>query len=210
MKFLIDTNPPKIERWVGEAPDFVAGQLIVPASTRRNWGGTFGLDNSAFVSFNERKFKNLQKRQLEHKANCKFVTCPDIVGNAKRTMDIWNHRDRFEHGFELSLVFQNGIEDMDIPWSDTPAVFIGGVDPWKESDACRDLVKTAKILGKHVHIGRVNQIKRFRYFSEIGADTCDGSSIALHDYKLYNIINRFTDNSPTLFDMKAKGKEDER
>lgn len=209
MKFLIDTNPPKIERWVKEAPDFVAGQLIVPASTRRNWGGVFGLDNSAFVSFNERKFKNLQNRQVENKSRCKFVTCPDIVGSAKRTMEIWRHRDRFQHGFELSLVFQNGIEDMDIPWEDTPAVFIGGVDPWKESDACRDIVKTAKILGKHVHIGRVNQIKRFRYFHELGADTCDGSSIALHDYKLYDIINRFTDNSPTLFDMKTKGDTDE-
>lgn len=202
MKFLIDTNPPKIERWRKEAPDFVAGQLIVPASTRRNWGGEFGLDNSAFVSFNEKKFLRLQKNQEKHIGNCRFVTCPDIVGSAKRTMEIWRHRDRFENGFNLSLVFQNGIEDMDIPWEDTPAVFIGGVDPWKESDACRDIVKTAKILGKHVHIGRVNQIKRFRYFHELGADTCDGSSIALHDYKLRDIIARFTDNHPTFFDMK--------
>lgn len=191
MKFLIDTNPPKINRWIEEAPDFVAGQLIVPASTRRNWGGEFGLDNSAFVRFDARKFARLQKNQQEWKDNCLFVTCPDVPGDARRTLEIWRHRDMFSESFELSLVLQNGVEDMNIPWEDTPAVFIGGRDPWKESQACLDLVRTAKILKKHVHCGRVNQIKRFSLYSEAGADTCDGSSIAIHDEKLRDIIRRY-------------------
>ena len=200
MRFLIDTNPPKVKKLFDEFPDFVAGQLIVPASTRKNWGGLFGLDNSAFVSFDSKKFMRLQKNQLMNKDKCLFVTCPDIVGDARRTMEIWRHRDQFQNGFDLSLVFQNGIEDMEIPWDETPAVFIGGADPWKESAACADIVRTAKILGKHVHIGRVNQIKRFKRFSELGADTCDGSSIALHEYKLRDIVARFIDNHPSLFE----------
>ena len=186
MKFLIDTNPPKIEKWIEEAPDFVAGQLIVPASTRKNWGGTFGLDNSAFVRFDAKKFARLQKNQQEWKESCLFVTCPDVPGDARRTLEIWRHRDMFSEEFDLSLVLQNGIEDME----ETPAVFIGGRDPWKESQACLDLVRTAKILKKHVHCGRVNQIKRFSLYSEAGADTCDGSSIAIHDNKLRDIIKR--------------------
>lgn len=201
MKFLIDTNPPKVQAWVEELPDFVAGQLIVPANTRRNWGGEFAMDNSAFVSFDARKFKRLQERQAENRDRCLFVTCPDVPGNARRTMEIWQHRERFGHGFELSLVVQNGHEDMDIPWDDTPAIFIGGRDPWKESQACLDIVRTAKILGKHVHCGRVNQIKRFRIYEEAGADTCDGSSIALHDNKLRMIAERRGEDSyRPLFD----------
>lgn len=190
MKFLIDTNPPKIEAWIEELPDYVAGQLIVPASTRRNWGGVFAMDNSAFKQFNAKKFKRLQENQQENKDNCIFVTCPDVVGNMRRTLEVWKMRERFSHGFNLSLVMQDGAEDLDIPWSETECVFIGGKDPWKDSNACLDLVRTAKLLGKHVHCGRVNQIKRFELFSDVGADTCDGSSIAIYSNKLRDIARR--------------------
>lgn len=178
MKFLLDTNPPDVERLANEYPDFVAGQLIVPSRTRRNWGGLFALDNSAFVSFDADKFRRLQQNNCQHRERCLFATCPDIPGNMRRTLEIWRHRERFSAGFDLCLVIQNGAEDLDIPWAETPAVFIGGIDPWKESLACKDLVKTAKIFGLHVHCGRVNQIKRFEYMAEQGVDTCDGSGAA--------------------------------
>lgn len=178
MKFLLDTNPPDVERLSAEYPDFVAGQLIVPSRTRRNWGGTFALDNSAFVSFDADRFRRLQQNNAPHRERCLFATCPDIPGNMRRTLEIWRHRDRFSAGFDLCLVLQNGAEDMDIPWDETAAVFLGGIDPWKESAACADLIKTAKIFGLHVHCGRVNQIKRFEYMAQRGVDTCDGSGVA--------------------------------
>ena len=178
MKFLIDTNPPDVDRLSAEYPDFVAGQLIVPSRTRRNWGGTFALDNSAFVSFDADRFRRLQRNNAQHRERCLFATCPDIPGNMRRTLEIWRHRDRFSVGFDLCLVLQNGAEDMDIPWAETAAVFIGGIDPWKESAACTDLIKTAKIFGLHVHCGRINQIKRFEYMAQRGVDTCDGSGVA--------------------------------
>lgn len=178
MKFLLDTNPPDVERLANEHPDFVAGQLIVPSRTRRNWGGLFALDNSAFVSFDADRFRRLQQNNVEHRERCLFATCPDIPGNMRRTLEIWRHRDRFSAGFDLCLVLQNGAEDLAIPWSETPAVFIGGIDPWKESAACTDLIRTAKIFGLHVHCGRVNQIKRFEYMAQRGVDTCDGSGVA--------------------------------
>lgn len=178
MKFLLDTNPPDVERLVAEYPDFVSGQLIVPSRTRRNWGGTFALDNSAFVSFDAGRFRRLQQNNAQHRGRCLFATCPDIPGNMRRTLEIWRHRDRFSEGFDLCLVLQNGAEDLDVPWDETPAVFIGGIDPWKESAACADLIKTAQIFGLHVHCGRVNQIKRFEYMAQKGVDTCDGSGVA--------------------------------
>lgn len=178
MKFLIDTNPPDVTRLVAEYPDFVAGQLIVPSRTRRNWGGAFALDNSAFVNFDADRFRRLQNNNQEHCERCLFATCPDIPGSMRRTLEIWRHRERFAAGFDLCLVLQNGAEDLDIPWGETPAVFIGGIDPWKESSACADLIKTAKVFGLHVHCGRVNQIKRFEYMAQRGVDTCDGSGVA--------------------------------
>lgn len=188
MRFLIDTNPPDVERLSKAWPDYVAGQLIVPSRTRRNWGGTFAMDNSAFISFDAERFKRLQERQAANSDRCLFVTCPDVVGNMRRTLELWRHRERFSNGFDLCLVLQNGAEDLEIPWHETNAIFIGGVDPWKESAACRDCITTAKMLGLHVHCGRVNQIKRYEYMASLGCDTCDGSGVARFGFRhLYQI-----------------------
>lgn len=214
MKFLLDTNPPDVMRLVAEYPDYVAGQLICPAHTRTNWGGVFALDNSAFVRFEPKKFAALQQRSAAHAGKCLFVTCPDVVGNMRRTLELWRNRERFSFGLELCLVLQNGAEDLDIPWHETRAVFVGGVDPWKESAACRDLIKTAKALGSHVHCGRVNQIKRFEYMAELGCDTCDGSGVARFGFhQLLQIVSEtngrqqrtlFAENAPiTDFEQNA-------
>lgn len=64
----------------------------------------------------------------------------------------------------------------------------------------KSVVKTALILGKHVHVGRVNTIKRFRWFHDLGAHTCDGSGVAMYDHMLEKItleMNRPED--PGLF-----------
>lgn len=190
MRFLIDNNPPDVQRLVEEYPDYVCGQLIVPSRTRANWGGVFALDNSAFVGFNADKFRRLQQNNQPHGERCLFVTCPDIVGNMRRTLEIWRHRDRFAAGFDLSLVLQNGAEDLDIPWGETPAIFIGGKDPWKESAACADLIRTAKVFGLHVHCGRVNGVARFEYMASMGVETCDGSGVArFGNHQLLKIVS---------------------
>ena len=205
MKFLIDTNPKQVQGLHNKYPDYVAGQLIQPMHTRTNWGGEFGLDNAAFVSFNNKKFLSLQERNKEHSDKCLFVTCPDIVGNMKRTLEVWRHRERFQCGFPLTLVLQNGAEDLDIPWDETAAIFIGGIDPWKESKACIDLIKTAQIFGLHVHCGRVNQVKRFQFMSELGVNTCDGSGVAQYgNHQLLQIMEKFNGREQsTLFQKHA-------
>lgn len=182
MKFLLDTNPPDVRRFAQAYPDLVAGQLICPTHSRANWGGVFAMDNAAFTTFNARRFQAMQERNHQHRGKCLFVACPDIVGNMRRTLELWRNRHTFWNGFDLCLVLQDGAEDMDIPWHETNAVFIGGVDPWKESAACRDLIKTALTLGRHVHCGRVNQIKRFEYMSGLGVHTCDGSGVVRYGF----------------------------
>ena len=189
MKFLLDTNPADIQRLIGLYPDYVAGQLICPVHSRSNWGGVFAMDNSAFTFFDRPAFLRMQKRNAEAVDRCRFTTCPDIVGNMRRTLEIWRHRDLFSVGFDLSLVLQNGAEDLDIPWGETESIFLGGIDPWKESSACRDLIKTAKTFGLPVHCGRVNQIARYEYMASLGVDTCDGSGVSrFGNHQLLQII----------------------
>ena len=134
MKFLLDTRGDEINRkW---HPEFVSGQLLTPLTRYADWGGFYAIDNGAFSGFPEKAFRSLLERQKHARDRCRFVTCPDIVGNGRRTLELWQYRHRWLSGWPAALVLQNGIEDMEIPWRDCAAVFIGGVDPWKESQAC--------------------------------------------------------------------------
>lgn len=212
MKFLVDTNPPALRSLAEAHPNFVAGQLLCPVHGRSNWGGAFAMDNSSFTKFDAGAFMRMQKRNADAKDRCLFVTCPDIVGSMRRTLEVWRHRERFAAGFPLTLVLQNGAEDLDIPWHETQAIFIGGVDPWKESNACRDLIKTAKVFGLHVHCGRVNQIKRFEYMAEQGVDTCDGSGAARFGFgQLLQIVSETNGKQQrTLFREEHQAGTDAR
>lgn len=125
------------------------------------------------------------KRNLPHRSRCLFAVCPDIVGNAKRTLEIFHHQDHWLRDlWPPALVAQNGMEDLEIPWHDLQCLFIGGVDPWEDSDAVADLVREAKLRGKWVHVGRVNTPERFEHFLRLGADSCDGSGVSRYDHML--------------------------
>jgi hypothetical protein len=77
---------------------------------------------------------------------------------------------------------------------------------WKLGAVARELVAEAKRRGKHVHMGRVNSLKRFRYAEKIGCDTADGTFIkAAPDVNLPKVLawNRAVrDTAQTaMFDM---------
>jgi len=201
MRFLIDKSSTDIGRKMQQHGEFIAGQLLTPLTRYANFGGTFAIDNGAFSRFDAKAFRALLDREKDNAHRCLFVAIPDVVGNARRTLELWKHRARFAQHWPAALVAQDGMEDLDIPWDDMSAVFIGGRDPWKESQASLDIVKTAKTLGLHVHVGRVNTAKRFRLFAEACADTCDGSGIAMYDHMLDSLVREMTGvPQPTLFD----------
>lgn len=208
MKYLIDKSPQDVYRKQGLHQSLVMGQLLTPLTRYRNAKKRFGVDNGCYKRFNHRAFEKLIAREEENKKMCLFVAVPDIVGSARRTMEIWNRRFEllpFLESWRLALVIQDGMEDLDIPWGELWAVFLGGGDPWKDSKSARDVIKTAKILGKHVHIGRVNTIKRYKLFAEIGADTCDGSGVSMYDHMLDDIAAGLSkEPGPTLFDREEE------
>ena len=109
---------------------------------------------------------------------------PDIVGSARRTLEVFFRIKEKATGWPIALVAQDGSEDLDFPWDEIDALFIGGSTEWKDSRHAADLVKAGKMLEKHVHVGRVNTPDRWKRFNDIGADTCDGSGIVKYDHML--------------------------
>ena len=193
MKFLMDVQIPRLKSMMDRYPGFISGQLITPLTSFKTWEGQFAVDNGAFTQFSERRYRRILDRNEVKTDRCKFVTVPDIVGSGRRTLEIFRHRDRWiSSDLKIALVIQNGMEDLDIPWSDLQAIFIGGIDPYKSSKSVADIVKTALILKKHVHVGRVNTATRFDYFSELGADTCDGSGVARYDHMMQSLVSKLT------------------
>jgi hypothetical protein len=80
-------------------------------------------------------------------------------------------------------VLQNGVEHTFIPWDDVAAVFVGGDDAFKYSEIAMRAARTAKMLGKWVHVGRVNTAKRVRNWIGL-ADSIDGSGMSRYDHML--------------------------
>lgn len=153
-------------------------------------GGFKGLDIAALLALLER-----EQHQIDM---FRFVAVPDIVASARRTLELfefWKHR---LCRWPLALVAQDGQEHLPIPWNEVAAIFIGGSTQWKMSKHAADIVRTAKALEKWVHVGRVNDPKRWIHFENLGADSVDGTGIAQYSHMRLAIKNRHSDNQQLL------------
>jgi hypothetical protein len=163
------------------------GRLVQP---RHYWrikdtaeaGIPWAADNDAFGGFGpeeEKRFVHMLGH-LEGQPGCKFVTLPDVVGDARATADLfnkwyWSIRNR---GLPVGLVAQNGIDELGVPWDKIDALFIGGDDEFKLGPVAEELALEGKRRGKWVHMGRVNGRRRVEYAKTLGCDSFDGSSFA--------------------------------
>lgn len=155
------------------------GYIDTPAQgNRRPAGVTWCADNGAFSdNFDEAKWWKFLTRHAPDASTCLFAVAPDVVGNAHATYERslpWLRQIR-DLGYPSAYVAQNGQEEFDPPWDDFDVLFIGGTTDWKLGPHAQTLVVQAKRLGKHVHMGRVNSEKRFRYAAAIGCDSVDGT-----------------------------------
>jgi hypothetical protein len=140
---------------------------------------------------------SLLDREAEHRDKCLFVTVPDVVGSARRTLEVFERwKDRLA-GWKLALACQDGQEHLPIPWDDIAAVFIGGSTAFKCGDHARHIVQAAQALGKWTHIGRVNHPDRWKHFEDMGADSADGTGIARYTHMRQAIAAR--DDQPDIF-----------
>jgi hypothetical protein len=193
MKIMLDCSPAKItayrERY-GE--DF--WQLRTPlTSYARAEGIPYGLDNGCFGTFDRKEWDRLlEQAEIDSPV---FACLPDIVGDAQRTVELFTYFKYHTNGIPRALVLQDGIEHATIPWDDLSAVFIGGTDAFKISQIAIRAAKAAKMLGKWVHVGRVNTAKRVRNWVGI-ADSIDGSGISRYDHMLEDVLAQIKGEHP--------------
>jgi hypothetical protein len=183
-------------------------QLLTPLTqfARQDTRAFFSVDNGGFTPpFNASAFLSLLEREKNSKKLCRFVAVPDVVASARRTLECFDHWRYKLSGWPLALVVQDGQEDLEIPWNGIAAVFIGGSTSWKLSKSAADVIKTAKVIGKWVHAGRVNTPARFEYFEELGADSIDGTGLSRFSWMRMQIHEKAI--KPNLFRSAAELRE---
>lgn len=159
------------------------GFLAVP--TARNsleticaFGLPWAIDNGAFSGLDEAKFCSLIERASKATRAPAWVVAPDVVADAKATVQAWQQwRPRLEAlCLRPCFVLQDGQEDLELP--ESQAYFIGGSTEWKLSRCAADLANAAKSRGAWLHVGRVNSRKRLKHCYDIGADSVDGTGFS--------------------------------
>ena len=145
----------------------------------RNSCTVWGADNEAYSGgFDPDRFFPWLERMKPFRDACLFVAVPDVVGNSIATLELYREWATHFHGYwPLAFVAQDGQENLPLPdYYDT--LFVGGTTEWRLSPAAVSVIRRAQSAGKHIHIGRVNWGKRYRYFRMMkGSDswTCDGT-----------------------------------
>lgn len=192
MKILLDSSPRKISEYT-ERYGYEFWQLRTPLTRNALAGVPYGLDNGCFARFERDTW--LKQVEEARKARPLFVALPDIVGDARRTLDLFDHFYDLTRGVPRALVLQDGIGSHAIPWSKLDAVFVGGSDPFKVSPEAINACRAAKMMGKWVHVGRVNTAKRVRDWIDL-ADSIDGSGISRFDHMLDDVLAMIMGDHP--------------
>lgn len=201
MKIMLDCSPAKIAEY-RKRHDFDFWQLRTPLTQYARATVPYGLDNGCFKKFQ----REIWERLLAEAQSDRPVFCclPDIVGDAARTLELFEHFKAQTEGLPRALVLQDGVERTRIPWDDIAAVFIGGSDRFKTSPEAFAAAKTAAWLGKHIHIGRVNTPERAIAWIEWAAScdvddddiTIDGSGISRYDHMLLAVLRAIRGQHP--------------
>jgi hypothetical protein len=167
------------------------GMIDTPAQGNRHPGDVaWCADNSCFGDAypGDIEFVRWLARKRHMASRCAFVVAPDVPrqpdgtlkGDAKATL---KRSEPFLEviralGFPAAFVAQNGLEELAVPWDWFDVLFLGGDDAFKLGGHVRDLTLQARARGKHVHMGRVNSLRRLKYADAIGCHSADGTYLA--------------------------------
>ena len=180
-------------------------------------GAWWILDNGAFTKqgfikeYWEEWLDFMREQDSEIFDKCLCVVIPDVVANAKKTLDQFNDYNPLVklQGFKTALVTQNGMKKDMIPWDEFDVLFIGGDDDHKMGLEAAYLIGEGLKRGKHIHVGRVNTEYRLLKFWH--CHTWDGTALTIKPEKYESIIingvkaviNKKHEmaNSPMLFNL---------
>ena len=188
MKIMLDCSPSKIEEY-SKRYNYNFGQLRTPLTAYAMSDKLSGLDNGCFSKFNKKTWFRLvaEAKEQELVNQPKFVCAPDIVGDARRTLELFDQFYDDISPLPVCLVLQDGIGNFTIDWNRVDAVFVGGSDAFKVSNEAINACRVAKMLGKWVHVGRVNTAQRVSNWLGL-ADSIDGSGISKYDHMLEAVL----------------------
>jgi hypothetical protein len=171
--------------------DYDVGHLVCPRSRNVVWSNPWAADNAAFSNFDADAYR-LMLDMVHGTPGCLFVSVPDVVADAFATFELWREWAPVVKGYGLptAFVLQDGVEDVGVPWLECDAVFIGGSTDFKIGPTARMCVREAQRLGKWVHMGRVNTMRRMRYAQSLGVDSVDGSGFARFPDAMFSKFTR--------------------
>ena len=190
MKIMLDCSPEKIKS-LCKKYNYNFGQLQTPLTGFALSGQVYGLDNGCFSRFKKTTWLRLVENAKQNEYP-KFVCAPDIVGDARRTLELFDQFYDVIKPLPVALVLQDGIGNFAIDWNRVDAVFVGGSDAFKISSEAINACKVAKMLGKWVHVGRVNTAQRVKNWMGL-ADSIDGSGISRFDSRLEEVLFEILD-----------------
>jgi hypothetical protein len=186
------------------------GFILTPRNTNLRAvvasGMPFALDNGAFApgGFDAGRFRR-SLAAVRGLPCCLFVVCPDVVGDARATLGaFWRWGPEVRDALQpVALAGQDGLEDLDVPWGWFNVLFLGGSTGWKLSRAAADLAGEAKRRGLHVHMGRVNTLRRMTYARRLGCGSVDGSGMTRRPDKFARAYCRWLREAhrPTLWEV---------
>ena len=183
-KIMLDLSPSAIRDRASRF-NFEPWQLRTPLTRNALAGVPYGLDNGCFGgSLPPAWYRLIDEARASRPL---WATSPDVVGSARRTMELWPRFARAMMNVPRALVLQDGIGEFAIPWDEVACVFVGGTDAFKSSGEARAAVTAARLLGKWVHVGRVNTAERAAYWKDL-ADSVDGSGISRYDHMLSAVL----------------------
>ena len=189
---MLDCSPAKIHEYCKKY-NYNFGQLRTPLTGYALSGQVYGLDNGCFSKFEKKTWRRLLAEAKDNPPV--FVCAPDIVGDARRTLELFEQFYEEIKPLPTALVLQDGIGNFTIDWNRVDAVFVGGSDAFKVSSEAINACKVAKMLDKWVHVGRVNTPQRVAQWIGL-ADSIDGSGISRYDHMLEAVLFEILGNNP--------------
>lgn len=163
------------------------GCMVTPDNDRGVPDGLpWAADNACFArgdSFDEGRWLDWLGSRPYPRETCLFAVAPDVLGDAEATLRRSTPylpliRDR---GYPVAYVAQDGFDPSRMPWGAFDALFIGGTTAWKRSErGGYAAIGEGKHRGKWVHVGRVNGGPFLRHVAGAGADSADGTGLAIN------------------------------
>lgn len=167
-------------------------------------------DNGAFAGLDIGAYLALLAREEHQREMFRFVTVPDVVASARRTLELFDYWYPKLNHWRLALVAQDGQENLPIPWEMIEAIFIGGTTQFKMSKSAVDIIRTAQAMGKWVHVGRVNDPTRWTYFENLKVGSVDGTGISQYSHMRLAIRDRKVNPQNGLFTQEQFASAESR